>query len=155
LTYQLREMKDERITKKIGLLYWANRTLFTRMFPHPLGPGQAVFLICLNGNTEVRQEGLVSLIGVDKAIGTRTIRKLNEAGYIRRRRDPENYRAYLISLTEEGTRMKRVILDTVDSIDASLLDGFTGEEREMVHNLLDRMIENIQRISPSRGQDAA
>lgn len=147
-------MKHERITKKIGFLYWSNRKLFTRMFPHPLGPGQAVFLICLTENTETRQEALVSLIGVDKAIGTRVIRKLIEAGYIRRRRDPENYRAYLISLTDEGTAMKRVILETVDAIDASLLQGFTDEERIMAHNLLDRMMENMGRICPLRAQEA-
>jgi DNA-binding MarR family transcriptional regulator len=143
-------MKDERVTKKIGLLYWSGRTLFTRIFPHPLGPGQAVFLIRLTEGTEVRQEALVSQIGVDKAIGTRVIRKLNEAGYLRRRRDPENYRAYLISLTAEGTDMKRVILETVDSIDESLLYGFTDEDREMAHILLDRMIENIRRVIPTR-----
>ena len=143
-------MKDERITKKIGLLYWSNRRLFTRIFPHPLGPGQAVFLICLNGDTEVRQESLVSLIGVDKAIGTRVIRKLHEAGYIRRRRDPQNYRAYLISLTEEGTAMKQVILAIIDSIDASLFQGFTDEERKMAHSLLDRMIDNVHQICPVR-----
>jgi DNA-binding MarR family transcriptional regulator len=141
-------MKQDRVTKKIGFLYWSNRKLFTRIFPHPLGPGQAVFLIRLTGDTEVRQEALVSMIGVDKAIGTRVIRKLNEAGYIRRRRDPENYRAYLISLTAEGTAMKRVILEIVDSIDESLLQGFTDEEKKMTHNLLDRMIENVHQIGP-------
>jgi DNA-binding MarR family transcriptional regulator len=143
-------MNDKRITKKIGLLYWSNRRLFTRIFPHPLGPGQAVFLICLNGDTEVRQELLVSLIGVDKAIGTRVIRKLFEAGYICRRRDPQNYRAYLISLTEEGTAMKQVILAIIDSIDASLFQGFTDEERKMAHSLLDRMIDNVHQICPVR-----
>jgi DNA-binding MarR family transcriptional regulator len=148
-------MKDERVTKKIGFLYWSNRKLFTRIIPHPLGPGQAVFLICLAEDTEARQEALVSLIGVDKAIGTRVIRKLNEAGYIRRRRDPENYRAYLISLTDEGATMKRVILEIVDSIDESLLKGFTGEEKKMAHNLLDRMIENVHLICPLRAQEAA
>jgi DNA-binding MarR family transcriptional regulator len=143
-------MKDERITKKIGLLYWSNRRLFTRIIPHPLGPGQAVFLICLAEDTEARQEALVSLIGVDKAIGTRVIRKLIEAGYIRRWRDPGNHRAYLISLTDEGSAMKQVILTIVDSIDESLLQGFTEEEKKMAHNLLDRMIDNVHQICPVR-----
>lgn len=148
-------MKHERITKKIGYLYWYNRTLFTKIFPHSLGPGQAVFLICMTGDTEVRQEALVSMIGVDKAIGTRVLRKLNEAGYIRRRRDPDNYRAYLISLTEEGTTMKQVILEIIDSIDESLFHEFTNKEKEMAHDLLDRMIENMRRLCPLRAKKAA
>jgi DNA-binding MarR family transcriptional regulator len=137
-------MKHERVTKKIGFIYWSNRKLFTKIFPHPIGPGQAAFLIFLTEDTEVRQEALVSMIGVDKAIGTRVIRKLHEAGYIRRRRDPENYRAYLISLTDEGNQMKCIIHEIIDSIDESLLNGFTDEERFMAHNLLDRMIANIR-----------
>jgi DNA-binding MarR family transcriptional regulator len=86
------------------------------------------------------------MIGVDKAIGTRVIRKLNEAGYIRRRRDPENYRAYLISLTDEGNKMKCAILEVINFIDESLLNGFTDEERDITHNLLDRMIENVLQL---------
>ncbi|HIJ07681.1 MAG: Transcriptional regulator, MarR family [Methanomicrobiales archaeon 53_19] len=148
-------MKYERVTKKIGYLYWSNRTLFTKLFPHPLGPGQAAFLIYLTEDTEVRQETLASMIGVDKAIGTRVIRKLNEAGYIRRRRDPENYRAYLISLTEEGNEMKDAILEVSNFIDESLLNGFTDEERDMMHNLLDRMIVNIGQIFSLDPEEAA
>ena len=140
-------MEYERVTKKVALLYWSNRKLFTRkIFPHPIGPGQGAFLICLTQDTEVRQEELVSMIGVDKAIGSRVIRKLNEAGYIRRRRDPEDHRAYLLSLTDKGTTMKPVILEVFNSINESLFQEFTEEERDTALNLLDRMIENIHDI---------
>ncbi|MFA5347991.1 MAG: MarR family transcriptional regulator [Methanoregula sp.] len=148
-------MKHERVTKKIGFLYWSNRKLFTKIFPQPIGPGQAAFLICLTEDTEVRQDSLVSMIGVDKAIGTRTIRKLNEAGYIQRRRDPENYRAYLISLTDEGSKMKRAILDVLDSINKSLFQDFTDEEQEIMLNYLDRMIENVRQKSLSCSEESA
>jgi DNA-binding MarR family transcriptional regulator len=147
-------MNHERITKKIGFLYWNNRTLFTRLFPHPVGPGQAAFLISLSQDTELRQDTLVSRIGVDKAIGTRVIRKLNEAEYIRRRRDPEDHRAYLLTLTDKGAAMKLVILEVLDSINTSLFRDFTDEERDMAHNLLDRMIANILRLSPMSPEEA-
>jgi DNA-binding MarR family transcriptional regulator len=143
LTYQLREMAKDRVTKKIGFLYWHNRKLFTSMFPHPVGPGQAAFLVHLSQDTEVRQDALVAKIGVDKAIGTRVIRKLSEVGYIRRRRDPENYRAYLISLSEKGVAMKAEILEVLDSINATLFENFSKKERKMTHRLLDRMIANV------------
>ncbi|WP_258082531.1 MULTISPECIES: MarR family winged helix-turn-helix transcriptional regulator [Methanohalophilus] len=140
-------MKDERVTKKIGFLYWSYRTLFTRKIsPHAIGPSQAGFLTRLSEGDLVRQDELVSMSGVDKAIGTRVVRKLMEAGYIRRMRDPTNHRAYLLSLTAEGARMKPIILEVYDSINESLFQGFTDEERDMVRNLLDRMIENLRRI---------
>jgi DNA-binding MarR family transcriptional regulator len=155
LTYQLREMGKDRITKKIGFLYWHNRRLFTSLFPHPVGPGQAAFLIHLSQDTEVRQEELVAKIGVDKAIGTRVIRKLSEADYIRRRRDPENHRAYLISLSDTGIAMKSEILEVLDSINATLFENFTKKERKMTHKLMDRMIANIQQAIPKSPEGPA
>jgi DNA-binding MarR family transcriptional regulator len=80
------------------------------------------------------------MIGVDKAIGTRVIRKLIEAGYIRRRRDPADHRAYLLSLTAAGATMKPVILEVLDSMNESLFRDFTAEEQGTTLNFLDRMI---------------
>jgi DNA-binding MarR family transcriptional regulator len=148
-------MGKDRITKKIGFLYWHNRRLFTSLFPHPVGPGQAAFLIHLSQDTEVRQEELVVKIGVDKAIGTRVIRKLSEADYIRRRRDPENHRAYLISLSDKGVAMKSEILEVFDSINATLFENFTKKERKMTHKLMDRMIANIQQAIPKSPEGPA
>jgi DNA-binding MarR family transcriptional regulator len=148
-------MGKDRVTKKIGFLYWHNRRLFTSMFPHPIGPGQAAFLIHLSQDTEVRQEELVAKIGVDKAIGTRVIRKLSEADYIRRRRDPENYRAYLISLSDKGAAMKSEILEVLDSINATLFENFTKKERKMTHKLMDRMIANIHQAITKSAEEPA
>jgi len=136
-------------------MYWHNRRLFTSMFPHPVGPGQAAFLIHLSQDTEVRQEELVAKISVDKAIGTRVIRKLSEADYIRRRRDPENHRAYLISLSDKGVAMKSEILEVLDSINATLFENFTKKERKMSHKLLDRMIANMQQAIPKSLEEPA
>ena len=148
-------MGKDRVTKKIGFMYWHNRRLFTSMFPHPVGPGQAAFLVHLTQETEVRQDALVAKIGVDKAIGTRVIRKLSESDYIRRRRDPENHRAYLISLSDNGVAMKSEILEVLDSINATLFENFTKKERKMTRKLLDRMIANIQQAIPKSGEEPA
>jgi len=148
-------MGKDRVTKKIGFLYWHNRRLFTSMFPHPVGPGQAAFLVHLSQDNEVRQEELVAKIGVDKAIGTRVIRKLSEAEYIQRRRDPENHRAYLISLSDKGVAMKSEILEVLDSINATLFENFTKKERKMTHRFMDRMIANIRQAIPKSLEEPA
>jgi len=141
-------MENERATKKIAFLYWSNRMLFTReISPHAIGPSQAGFLVRLDEDGATRQDELVSMLGVDKAIGTRVVRKLIDAGYVRRMRDPADHRAYLLSLTAEGARMKTIILEVFGSINESLFLGFTDEERDMALGLLDRMIENA-RLAP-------
>jgi len=149
-------MEHERVTKKIALLYWASRKQFTRKIsPLPFGPGQGAFLIYLKEDSNVSQEELVSRIGVDKAIGTRVIRKLIEAGYIRRQRDPADHRAYLLSLTAAGAAMKPVILDILDSMNESLFREFSDEERGTALTLLDRMIENTRRVPPLGAEESA
>jgi len=140
-------MEYERVTKKIAFLYWSNRKQFTgKIFPHRIGPGQGAFLMHLKEDREVRQDKLVSMIGVDKATGTRAISKLINAGYIRRRHDPADHRAYVLSLTKEGAAMKPVIDDVLDSINEPLFRDFTDEDRDKALNLLNRMIENVLQL---------
>jgi len=144
-------MENERATKKIAFLYWSNRMLFARAIsPHGIGPSQSGFLIRLDEERATRQDELVSALGVDKAIGTRVVRKLIDAGYVRRMRDPVDHRAYLLSLTAEGAGMKTIVLDVFGSINETLFQGFTDEERDMALGLLDRMIENARR-APAAG----
>jgi DNA-binding MarR family transcriptional regulator len=147
-------METERATKKIGFLYWSNRMLFSReISPHAIGPSQAGFLVRLDEERATRQDELVSMLGVDRAIGTRVVRKLIEAGYVRRMRDPADHRAYLLFLTPEGARMKTIVLDVFGFINESLFQGFTDEERHMALGFLDRMIENAKPRPPIPGAE--
>lgn len=148
-------MVDERVTKKIAFLYWSNRKLFAeKIFPHRIGPGQGAFLIPLNEESNMRQEELVSTIGVDKARGTRAVRKLIEAGYIRRQRDPSDQRAYLLSLTPEGAMMKPVILEVLNSIHETLFWEFTDAERDTALTILNRMIENVHAVPRTGAEES-
>jgi DNA-binding MarR family transcriptional regulator len=139
-------MENERITKKIGILYWSNQKILKKMLPQPVIPGQVAAFIYLTQDSAIRQDELVSKIGVDKAIGTRVIKKLDEGGYVRRRNDPEDRRVSLISLTNDGAAMKRDIVEVLTSLNRSILKDFTEEELETTHKILDRMIANTRQI---------
>ena len=80
---------------------------------------------------------------------------ISEADYIRRRRDPENHRAYLVSLSDKGAAMKSEILEVLDSINATLFKNFSKKERKMTHRLMDRMIENIHQAIPKSPEEPA
>lgn len=140
-------MDNERITKKIGILYWSNQKIIKKILPHPVIPGQVSAFVYLRQDTEIRQDELVAKIGVDKAIGTRIIKKLDESGHIRRRHNPKDRRVSLISLTDEGATAKEDILKIMTSLNKSLLKDFTGEEQETMHRLLNKMIANTQQMS--------
>jgi len=140
-------MKKERITKKIGILYWANQKNLKNILPDHLIPGQIEAFINLTQDTEIRQDELVSKIGVTKAIGTRVIKKFEEGGFIRKRQCPEDHRVTLISLTDKGEEMKQNVFEIYDSHNESLFQNFSEEEKETIHKLLDKMITNAHLIS--------
>lgn len=139
-------MENERISKKIGIIYWSNQKILKNILPDPLIPGQVTAFIHLTQETEIRQDELVSMIGVTKAIGTRVIKKLDKAGYIRRRHDPKDHRVSLLSLTDEGAAIKLDVMEIYNSLNKSLLKDFTSDEQETVHRLLNKMIANAQQM---------
>ncbi|OPY42938.1 MAG: transcriptional regulator SlyA [Methanoregulaceae archaeon PtaU1.Bin066] len=148
-------METERITKKIGILYWSNQKILKKMLPQPVIPGQVAAFIYLTQDGEIRQDELVSKIGVDKAIGTRVIKKLDEGGYVRRRNDPEDRRVSLISLTNDGAAMKRDIIEVLTSLNRSLLKDFSEEEQETILRLLDRIIANTDQLFSGISEDSS
>jgi DNA-binding MarR family transcriptional regulator len=148
-------MENERITKKIGILYWSNQKIMKKMLPQPVIPGQVAAFIYLTQDSEIRQDELVSRIGVDKAIGTRVIKKLVEGGYVRRRNDPDDRRVTLISLTDDGAAMKRDIIGVLTTLNRSLLKDFSDEEQETIFRLLDRIIANTDQLFSGISEDSA
>ena len=148
-------MEHERITNKLGILYWSNQKILKKILPHPVIPGQVAAFIYLTQDAEIRQDELVSKIGVDKAIGTRVVKKLTEEGYVRRRNDPEDRRVSLLSLTDDGAAMKRDIIEVLTSLNKSLLKDFTDEEQETILSLLNRIIANTDRVLSDISEESA
>lgn len=147
-------MEEKRITKKIAILYWFNQKNLKKILPASLIPGQMEAFINLTPDTEIRQDELVSKIGVTKAIGTRVIKKFDEAGFIRRRHPPKDRRISLLSLTDNGAATKRDVLEIYTILNESLFKDFTPEEQKTFHKLVDKMIVNAQQMSQSQYEES-
>jgi len=77
--------------------------LDTQLSPYQIGTAQVSFLIALLKQDGVNQETLTATSHVDKSTTARAIAKLAQAGYITRKKDPEDNRAYKIYLTPSPT----------------------------------------------------
>ena len=93
----------------------------------------------------ISQDALSKIMSVDKATVTRSIRKLMDAGFIRREQDENDKRSYLIYLTEKAHSIKPDIQDMINEWNHIILEGFTEEEEQQVMDYMERICANVRK----------
>lgn len=108
-----------------------------------IGSGQIMFLLELYHSDGVRQEELSSLLNIDGANTTRAISKLEEEGYVVRKPDQEDGRAYRIYLTQRALEIKPNLFSLMRSWDDKLLGSLNTEEQEQFLKLLKKIGHSV------------
>ncbi|MGK5638838.1 MarR family winged helix-turn-helix transcriptional regulator [Streptomyces sp. URMC 126] len=110
-----------------------------------LHPGQELVMMQLWELGPQRQADLVRLLDSDAATMTRTIQRLEHAGFVRRTPCPGDKRAVLV----EPTAASRALRHEVERVWTALEEGATGDlsdgERAEVLRALGRLEENLAR----------
>ena len=73
------------------------------------------------------------------------VSRMEQKGFLTSCVDPMNLRNKLVTMTEKAWEVGREIELTIQRHDEDLLRGFTEQEREMLENFLDRIIQNLDR----------
>ena len=107
-----------------------------------ISKGQYIFLNALYKQEGVSQEQLSDYLKIDKGTTAKAIRKLEEEGYVIRKVDAKDKRAYNIYLTEKAMKIKPIVRKAMTDWIDILYSGFSEEEKELSLALLDRMGEN-------------
>ena len=104
-------MADEETMRalehEMGVLVRRIRRLIAeraRMVHPDLSPVAYSMLMALNESGSRRASDLVGMFSVDKGAVSRQVQSLLELGLIQRDPDPEDRRAAILSITEEGSR---------------------------------------------------
>lgn len=108
------------------------------------GPGsfsstEEMAIHLIRHNKGISQERLSSLLGVDKALVTRIIRKLVDDGYVERRQSESDKRAYELYPTEKAQELKDEMVSFEDCYYEEALSVLTDEEREEFLSLLSKV----------------
>ena len=61
---------------------------------------------------------------------------LEERGYAKRRRDPDDRRRHLVEVTDKGVAVIEKVSEVMDGVEDDLLDGLEPAEREQLNGLL-------------------
>lgn len=121
----------------------AEGTVLLSMYEKSEGTEQQIFHSIHSrptpGNT---QDELICSLHYDKGVMTRTMKSLEDKGFVARKSNPADSRSSLFSLTEKGTAMKGVLIAALRQWNGVLLSGVPDETLAILEGALDTMAQN-------------
>jgi DNA-binding MarR family transcriptional regulator len=97
-----------------------------------------------------RQTDLVRLLDSDAATMTRTIQRLEHAGFVRRSPDADDKRAHRIEATPAGRALRPEVEQIWNEIEESIVGGVGERERKTILRFLEGMEERLTDAAESR-----
>ncbi|MEW4371694.1 MarR family winged helix-turn-helix transcriptional regulator [Paenibacillus kandeliae] len=137
-------MKRDTVGKLISYINRLNQKQLARMFkPYDIGSGgHHSYLKAILQRPGVNQDQLTNDLKFDKATTARSVRQLEEAGYIERRVDPNDRRAYLLYPTKRALDFEPVLQQTLLTANEKLTSSLTEEEKEQLWQLLNKIYQS-------------
>lgn len=79
---------------------------------------------------------------LDKGTIARTVKKMEDAGYVYKYVDPDNRRAFRLTLTEKGYQVAPEIITIDQDWKQAVCISLTEKEQETLHTLLRKIAES-------------
>jgi DNA-binding MarR family transcriptional regulator len=115
------------------------------MASHDLTARQYAVLFALANSDGMSQSELVDATGIDRSTMADIVRRMLKKGIVQRKRDKDDARAYEVKITEEGTRLFKVVMPIVHRIEEKLLASLKGRR---VDEFLDSLGMIVGTVSP-------
>ncbi|MGL6104987.1 MarR family winged helix-turn-helix transcriptional regulator [Romboutsia sp.] len=100
------------------------------------------YLVIIEQNKNIKLNELSILLNVDKAVVTRTIKRLEDLGYVKKKKDEKDTRSSKLSLNKKSEEslqdLRGIFKDWFDKVTYS----FTEEEKQLYINFMKRVYEN-------------
>jgi DNA-binding MarR family transcriptional regulator len=104
-----------------------------------VGPAEFGTLVLCEQNPGMAQFQIAAALDIDKASVVAVVDRLEELGWLLRRRSNHDRRRYGLYLTAEGARQVQVLRRQAEEAEAFAHDIFTGEELGQLLSLLSRL----------------
>jgi DNA-binding MarR family transcriptional regulator len=112
--------------------------------------GQEFTLEALWPDEELSQTELAARVGVQKATMTVTLRALERDGLVQRRRDPDDERVMLVSVTEQGLAKRDDVYAAWGQLEDETVGGLTAGERQTFEALLLKVDEHLREVASTQ-----
>ena len=110
---------------------------------HPSQHHVLMYLSCHGPST---QSSIATAMGVSAATIAVSLKKLEKGEYIEKKMDPSDNRFNRIVLTKRGEEVVAKSEQIFQETDKTIFSGFTESEKEQLHFLLKRMLENMKKM---------
>ena len=136
----------EQVGNWLGRVY-RRRFQLSEMFLEKIGvgPGQVPILSQLHYHGELTQRELAEHTHVTAATISGTLKRMEKAGLVRREMDEHDQRILRVHLSEQGRQMWLKSTEQIRAVTGELMEGFSAEERQQMHEYLCRIAKNMER----------
>src|SRR5436853_3417677 len=104
--------------------------------PFGIRPRHVAALIELRDRGELTQQSLCGQLHLDPTNLVAILNELEQRGYAKRRRDPEDRRRHLVEVSKRGIAVIDKVSEVMDGVEAELLEGLEPAERKQLEGLL-------------------
>ncbi|MEH1013992.1 MarR family winged helix-turn-helix transcriptional regulator [Micromonospora sp. CPCC 206060] len=115
-----------------------------------LRPGQELLLMRLWECGPQRQSDLATEFDTDSASMTRTVQRLERAGYVRRVPDPTDGRATLVEPTPASIGLRRQVERIWEDLERLTVGPMTADEQQAALGTLHRLEDNLLASPPDQ-----
>ena len=135
--------KSKSVGRYISCIYRNFHKYMHHQLPeYNIGSGQFHFLMMLYRKDGVNQETLAEKLNIDKATSARAIKKLEEQGFVIRKKDSNDRRNYHIFLTPKAKKLKTNIGKILSNWTDILLEDLSEGEEKQLYSLLEKISKN-------------
>jgi DNA-binding MarR family transcriptional regulator len=90
------------------------------------------------------QSEIADQLSVQGATITNMLQRMEEAGLVTRRRDPEDNRLVRVYLTDVGRKQERAINEQATRVEQSVFEGLSDQERASLRRMMKLMLRNME-----------
>lgn len=131
---------DEPVGKYISQIYRKGRAFISKnLADYGMGSGQIMFLLQLYKQDGISQEELSEKLSIDKGTTARSIKKLEEEGFLIRVKDENDKRAYKIYLTDKSKENRDNVYNVLKDWESVIAQNITEEERSTLVDILKKV----------------
>jgi len=113
---------------------------------YELSSGSYPYLLILNENEGINQNKISKELGYDKAMSARTITKLINLGYLDRKEDEADSRAYKLYLTEKAKVIIPKVIEEIHKLVNLITRDLNEEEKTVTIDSLNKILNNIKKL---------
>jgi MarR family transcriptional regulator, organic hydroperoxide resistance regulator len=105
--------------------------------------GQEMILLQLWIEEGIPQSQLAASMDVEPPTATKMLQRMERAGLIERRPDPEDARVSRVYLTARGRALEKPVLEVWKQLEAQTVAGLSLTEQTLLHRLLMQVLTNL------------